>query len=155
MSPVAQGVEQVAVIALVDDDADFLHLVAELLQDHGWSTVTCPTEADAVRCIEHQHPDLVILDIRLDHREGGWHILERMKADARTRAIPVIVCSAALDDLQRRAAWLQERHVATLAKPFDIDDLISLVDRSLGGTGDPKGGSDPHRDRDGHRCGNG
>lgn len=144
---------EVTLIALVDDDADFTHLVSELLEDRGWSTISCHNEADAMRCVDHNHPDLIILDIRLDHRASGWHILESLQANPQTRSIPVIVCSAALDDLRRQEEWLRERHILTLPKPFDIDDLLTLVERSLGGTGDPKGGVDPHHDRDGHRCG--
>lgn len=126
-----------ATIALVDDDRDFTSLVSELLRLQGWNVVVCNEERDAVRCVRDGHADLVILDIRMSTRQSGWTILEELQDDPSTRALPVIVCSAALDDIRQRRAWLDERGIATLAKPFDIDDLLQLVEKML-----PDGGSD-------------
>lgn len=65
----------------------------------------------------------------MSSRESGWRVLNELQSDQRTRTIPVVISSAALDDLERRAAELQERGVETLAKPFDIDDLLRLIQR--------------------------
>lgn len=120
-----------AMIALIDDDPDFIGLVAELLRDRGWDVVTCEQETEAVHCVQSSHPDLVILDVRMSTRESGWNILEAIRNDAATHDIPVIVCSAAIDDLRAREAWMRERGVAALAKPFDVDDLLSMVSSML------------------------
>ena len=121
----------VARIVLVDDDRDFTSLVSEILRQQGWDVVACNVEADAVRCIRDAHPDLSILDIRMSTRESGWRIVEELQRDPATSSLPIIVCSAAMDDIQRRALWMEERGIATLSKPFDIDDLIQLVQEML------------------------
>ena len=62
-------------------------------------------------------------------KESGWRVLAELAADPRTRAIPVIVSSAALDDLSNRGDELRERGIETLPKPFDIDDLLMMIER--------------------------
>lgn len=124
-------------IVLVDDDRDFASLVSELLRENGWDVVICAEEDDAVRCVREAQPAVVILDVRMRSRESGWHILEQMENAPDLRGIPVIVCSAAVDDMERRAAWMEARGVRRLVKPFDIDDLLTLIARSLNANGDP------------------
>jgi CheY-like chemotaxis protein len=116
-------------VVIVDDDPDFTHLVTELLRDQGYDVGSCDDEAAALQCVVEEGADLVILDLRMSSRESGWRVLNELQSDQRTRDIPVVISSAALDDLERRAADLQERGVETLAKPFDIDDLLRLIQR--------------------------
>lgn len=118
-------------IALVDDDRDFTMLVAELLRQQGWEVAACNVEEEAVACVSEPPADLAILDIRMSRRASGWNILEQLQENPATRDIRVIVCSAATDDLQRRAEWMHSRGIAPLPKPFDIDDLLQLVERML------------------------
>ena len=125
-------------IALVDDDSDFTGLVSELLRLQGWEVVVCNNEDDAVRCVLDERADLVILDIRMSTRESGWHILEELQRHRDSASLPIIVCSAAVDDMQSRRPWLEERGIAVLTKPFDIDDLLRLVESMLPGDGAPK-----------------
>jgi CheY-like chemotaxis protein len=118
-------------IVLIDDDPDFIGLVAELLRDHGRDVVTCDEDTEAVSCVQASDPDLVILDVRMSTRESGWEILESLQNDPSTAEIPVIVCSAAIDDLEARSGWMAENGVTPLPKPFDIDDLLSMVNSLL------------------------
>jgi CheY-like chemotaxis protein len=118
-------------IALIDDDPDFTGLILELLAEYGWDAVACNDDCTAVDCVRDEQPDLVILDVRMRTRESGWQILDRLADDPDLRAIPIIICTAALDDLKARQDWLDERHIATLAKPFDIDDLLRRLDRAV------------------------
>jgi DNA-binding response OmpR family regulator len=67
----------------------------------------------------------------MEQPDSGWLLLDLLRSDARTRTIPVLVCSAACDDLRSREAWLSDRHIDALHKPFDIDDLYASVRRAL------------------------
>jgi response regulator RpfG family c-di-GMP phosphodiesterase len=58
--------------------------------------------------------------------------LEIIKLDPATSSIPIIVCSAAVDDLRSHEPWLMHHGIVTLAKPFDIDDLYKRVESALG-----------------------
>lgn len=118
-------------IAVVNDDTDFLTLMGELLEDRGWTPIIHREGEDAFRLLQQDVPDLIILDIRMGHPEQGWTILELLTLDPETRTIPVVVCSAAIDDMRKRQDWLHEKGISILPKPFDIDDLYRSVETAL------------------------
>jgi CheY-like chemotaxis protein len=125
------------VIAVVNDDTDFLEMMQELLSQEGYQTVMHREESTAHELIRSEQPNLVILDIRLATPEAGWKIMELMRLDPQTTQIPMIACSADSRALREKAAWLQEHRIEILGKPFDLDDLLELVQRLVGS---PPGG---------------
>lgn len=118
-------------IAVVNDDPTFIEFVRELLEDEGYATTAYREGPTAAAFLQATRPDLLVLDIRLEQPEGGWAVLEELRADARTRSLPVIVCSADRPFLHRRAAELQAYRCAVLEKPFRITELYALVDAML------------------------
>jgi CheY-like chemotaxis protein len=120
-------------IAVINDDVPFLGLMHDLLQAiEGYEVLICK-EGDGAHAFVKQHrPDLVILDIRLGGEEVGWTILELLTLDPATRPIPVIVCSAAVQQLQAHEPLLRRYGVAVLPKPFDLDALLEQVRAGLG-----------------------
>ena len=121
----------VAHIVVVDDYQEFAELVEEVLGESGYAVSWCGEEKEALTCITSEHPDLVLLDIRLDEPGSGWKVLDQVRANPATAETPVIVCSAAVDALHAREAWLIERGVGTLSKPFDIQDLLQMIEQTL------------------------
>ncbi len=120
-------------IAVVNDDSDFLSLMHDLLEEsEGYQVSVCKEGNHAYEFIKELAPDLVILDIRIGHQESGWMILELLTLDPRTRTIPVIVCSAAISDLQMHQPMLEQLGVDVLAKPFDLEMLLDKVSKALG-----------------------
>jgi twitching motility two-component system response regulator PilH len=94
------------VIAVVNDDTAFLNLMYELLTDEGYSCFLHIVGSTAYEKIRDEMPDLVILDVRMDEPESGWHVFDLLKLDPETHDIPVIVCSAdAHKFVTRRSAW--------------------------------------------------
>jgi PAS domain S-box-containing protein len=77
---------------------------------------------------EHQ-PDVILLDLHLPDM-SGVEVLRRLRAQERTRDIPVIIVSAdATPDIMQR---LQDEGAnAYLTKPIDVDELLSAIARSL------------------------
>lgn len=57
--------------------------------------------------------------------------MQTLKMDRATAAIPMIICSAAIRDLKEIEGHLTAQNVGVLYKPFDVDELISLVNRKL------------------------
>ena len=120
-------------IALVNDDTTFLELMQDLLaNDEGYEVLICKESDAAYEFVKGQRPDLVILDIRMGGEEAGWTILELLTLDPDTRPIPLIVCSAAIRDLQDHESLLQQYGVGVLPKPFDLDALLEKVRTALG-----------------------
>ena len=132
-SPARNGDDVTKLIAVIDDDPDMLSLMRELLREaQGYSVLLLQREDTAYGRIQGALPDAIILDLRLEHPEGGWHILENIRLDPALANIPVIVCSGDLRVIQERAADLRRHKAEVLPKPFDLHDLLSMLNRLIG-----------------------
>jgi CheY-like chemotaxis protein len=118
-------------IAVVNDDTVFLDMMAAVLSERGWDTRVYREGHNAFGELKRDPPDLIILDIRMGSPETGWTLLELLVLARETRDIPVIVCSAAIRDLQAHEETLQQYGVAILPKPFDIARLYTEVEQAL------------------------
>ncbi|HET9015478.1 MAG TPA: response regulator [Thermomicrobiaceae bacterium] len=119
-------------VAVVNDDTAFLELMEELLSDEGYRTVIHRESDTAYQAIRGAMPALVILDIRMEHPEGGWNVLELLRLDPKTTGIPVIVCSADAIQLRAKQEHLQRHRAVSIEKPFDLDELLELVVSQIG-----------------------
>lgn len=118
-------------IAVVDDDTVFLEMMAAVLAERGWDARIYREQGTAFAELQQDPPDLIILDIRMETPETGWTLLELFTLDPRLCTIPVIVCSAALLDLQAHSEWLGQNGIAILPKPFNIIQLYREVEAAL------------------------
>jgi CheY-like chemotaxis protein len=121
-------------IAIIDDDVVFLELMNDLLAlGEGYEVVTNSRWQVSLDFVRNVRPDLVMLDLMMGREQNGWAILESLRQDPATSHIPVIVCSAAAPALDQHADRLRHGRVSALAKPFDVEKLLSEVDRLLKG----------------------
>lgn len=119
-------------IAVVNDDTQFLRMMQMILEDAGFDAELFFEQDNAYQWLCTVRPDLIILDIRIGAPDGGWIILDLLTLDPKTADIPVIVCSAAHDDLLRKQQFLTDLGVRILLKPFEIDTLLASVHSMLG-----------------------
>jgi CheY-like chemotaxis protein len=119
-------------IGVVNDDTVFLQLMDELLVEEGYSTFIHFVGSTAYERIKQEQPDLVILDIRMEHPEAGWITLDLIRLDPTTRAIPVIVSSADVPQLRQKEDILRQMNCTPLAKPFDLDILMETIQSIIG-----------------------
>jgi DNA-binding response OmpR family regulator len=113
-------------ILVIDDDETLASLLHEVLADQHYQVETCTDGESAYRHAVICQPDLIVLDLLL----GGIHgltILSQLKQDPRTQSIPILVSSAASDQLNRVHRLLQTLGCQTLAKPFDLDELVDRI----------------------------
>jgi DNA-binding NarL/FixJ family response regulator len=119
-------------IIVIDDDHVLAELMQTLLVESSFDVVVCRRWQEAHQFVLRERPDLVVLDLRLGDSEYGWRVLDHMTLDPSTRHIPVIICSGAHESLQAHApALLREHGVYILAKPFDLDSLLGVVDEAM------------------------
>jgi CheY-like chemotaxis protein len=115
-------------IILINDDTTFLDLMHDLLEKvEGYEVMFCKEGDRAYEFVRAQQPDLIILDIRMGGEETGWMLLELLTLDLQTRPIPIIVCSAAIRDLQEYQPLLDQFGIGVLPKPFDLEVLLEKV----------------------------
>jgi len=126
--PVAETVEAAApIVVLVDDEVAYDQLIGDILvKEMGCYVLVC-TRADQVEpIVAGTRPALVLLDLVLPGG-GGLAALEALKANPATSGVPVIVCTAVSLRAHQRQEVLASGAAAILDKPFDLDDLLTLV----------------------------
>lgn len=109
-------------ILVVEDDDLIRELVNLVLSGAGYEVMTATDGAAALQAIEGAQPDLVLLDMRMPGMDG-WEFARRYRAQPEPHA-PIVVLTAARD-AAARAAEIQAN--GYLGKPFDVNELLSLV----------------------------
>lgn len=120
-------------ILVVNDTQEILELFRMLLEEEeGYDVVLSGFPIQQVKEIEHIKPDLIILDLVLGDEKSGMQMLQMLKMQRSTAAIPVLVCTAALQIVREQEGYLVSQGVHVVYKPFEIDDLIANVKQLLG-----------------------
>lgn len=131
--------ERPAHILVVNDTQEILELFIQILHDEAGYEVTTtsfqPIMIDYVKTIK---PDLIVSDHVFGEEKIGWQFIQRLKMDRDTVHIPVIVCSGAVRELKEMEGYLMSKNVGVLFKPFDVDELLLLVQRKLEDAADAK-----------------
>jgi len=117
-------------ILYVEDMVENVRLVEQILRQRPSITVLPAMLAEVALDLARQHrPDLILLDLRLPDMPGE-EVLRRLRADARTLDIPVIILSA--DATRQRIDQLRADGVMDyLIKPIDVRGLLRTVDAAL------------------------
>jgi len=118
-------------IAVVNDDTEFIGLMHDLLAEEDYRVSTHLVAANAYRELLAAQPDLIVLDIRMETPEAGWQLLEMLRLNRVTTDIPVIVCSADAPFLRAKEEHLRQQGYEILEKPFDIVALLEKVELAL------------------------
>ncbi len=121
-------------VTVVNDNPEFLDLVHDILEGDRYDTTLVDGDRpDALDLIRSSRPDLLMIDVRLGvEGDHGWEIAQEVRSEPQFEELPVLLCSADTLALQELEAGLAEtRRVATLAKPFAIESLLSTIDELL------------------------
>lgn len=114
-------------VLAIDDDADFLAIIRETLEKQGITVRTAATAVEGLAQAQENPPRLVVLDIRLPDRDG-LDVLHALKANARTKDVPILVVSV----VDERLEGLRLGAVEYLVKPIDRARLVEAALRALG-----------------------
>ena len=119
-------------ILVVNDTQEILELFRMLLEEEeGYDVVLSGFPIQQVKEIEHIKPDLIILDLVLGDEKTGMQMLQMLKMQRSTAAIPVLVCTAALQIVREQEGYLVSQGVHVVYKPFEIDDLLTNIEQLL------------------------
>ena len=120
-------------IAVVDDDAAMRQLLETVLIEAGYAVQCWPSGIAAYDHLVRHPPALLILDLALGNDpEAGWEVLTLLRAERQTARIPVILLSANGVFLHRREHILRtKKHATPLAKPFEVDALLTRIEQAL------------------------
>ncbi|MFF1274640.1 PleD family two-component system response regulator [Streptomyces marokkonensis] len=120
-------------VLVVDDNKVIRQLIRVNLELEGIEVVTAADGAECLDVVHQVRPDLVTLDVAMP-RLDGLRTAGRLRADPRTRDIPLAIVSACTQ--YEVESGLDVGVDAFLAKPFDPQELVRLVRELIG---DPLG----------------
>ena len=116
-------------ILVIDDDPSILATIAEVLADEGYSVQTASNGAEGLATLSEHLPSLVLLDMRMPVLDG-WGFMDALHK--RGIQLPIVVMTAAQD---ARKWGLEIGAAESLAKPFDLINLLAIVDRLTNNNG--------------------
>jgi len=116
-------------ILIVDDTPANLRLLSALLTEHGYRARPARNGKLALMSAQAAPPDLILLDIRMPDL-SGYEVCEQLKADPRTRDIPVIFISA-LDQTEDKIKAFTFGGVDYITKPFRVEEVLARVKTHL------------------------
>jgi PAS domain S-box-containing protein len=116
-------------ILVVDDDAAMRRVVEMLLAGRGWVVETAADGRMALAALQERIPDLVLMDLVMPGI-GGLGALRQLRAEARTRRLPIILMSV-ISEEESRVKALEAGASDYLIKPFSERDLLARVTTQL------------------------
>jgi DNA-binding response OmpR family regulator len=111
-------------ILVVDDDRDLRQLYRAALMLAGFQVETAEDGISALRRIDEERPDLVVLDLHMPCIDG-LAVLSELRANSATFSVPVVVVTGTEHEFAPGEAS------ALLKKPCEPEELISVIERYL------------------------
>ena len=115
---------------MADDEKNIVRLMQMSLERAGYEVITASDGVEALRVIEREVPDLIVMDITMPHMDG-MEVLRKLKSDPLFRPIPVILYSVKSQDADIFHATELGADLY-LNKPIDPQELIRCVHGFLG-----------------------
>jgi two-component system cell cycle response regulator DivK len=119
------------VVLIVEDNAANMKLASFLLEKAGHEVLAAADAESGLMLARERHPDLILMDIHLPGMDG-IEAIRLLKADAATRAIPVIALTALAmkgDEERIRDAGFD----GYVAKPIRYQEFLVTIGERLGG----------------------
>ncbi len=116
-------------ILVVDDTPENLQLLVGMLSERGYEVRPVPNGKLALSGAKNFPPDLILLDIMMPGMDG-YEVCKELKADERTKDIPVIFISALSDVLDKVKAF-SVGGVDYITKPFQMEEVVARVETHL------------------------
>lgn len=119
-------------VLVVDDDPLIQQVVHDCLDAEGYRVAHATTFAEAVDALTHTRFDVILADVLGSATAASadqWTILDEISA--RAGYTPVVIFTAHSE--REMADWAARGFRDLLCKPFDLDDLVSTVERHIAG----------------------
>ena len=121
-------------VLVVDDERDVAELMRFNLGKEGYEVIVVPTGADALKQARDLQPDLILLDIMVPQL-NGWEVCRRLKQDAETRSIPVIMVTGRVEEGDKVLGFEMGAD-DYVTKPFSPRELLARI-RAVARRGTP------------------
>ncbi len=126
-------------ILAINNDPAILALFRDLLGEAGFAVTTQVYVDRELAQIKALNPDLIVLDYMWANEDASWSLLQMLRMDRETAAIPIVLCTGAVREVEALAGHLEEMGVRVVLKPFNIDRLVEAIAEALDRSADPAG----------------
>lgn len=116
-------------VMVVDDEEHNRTLLRDSLEARGYRVVEAENGITALRKVEEQTPDVILLDIMMPKMDG-FDVCRRLKKYWKSAHVPILVLTA-LSDRQDRLMAIEAGANDFLTKPLDVQDVIMRVGNAL------------------------
>lgn len=112
-------------VLIVDDDAQLVSMLQDMLETEGYDVETCSNGHDALNRIREKPPMVMILDLVMPELDG-WMLLRSLRSTTQGQRLPVIIMSGTLrpsDKLRSLGTTMKIAPTIALPKPFSLEDF--------------------------------
>jgi len=117
-------------IICVEDEPEMIDLIRLILGRRGFEVKGAAGGVEGLNLIRQEPPDLVLLDLMMPDMDG-WEVYQQMKADEKTKNIPVIVVTAKAQSIDKVLGLHIAKVDDYITKPFSPQDLMNSVEKVL------------------------
>jgi len=121
-------------ILVVDDDPDLVFILKTALEKDGYAVSTAGTGLEGLEKAKSEHPDLILLDLMMPKMDGQEMNI-RLKKDARTAGIPVVILTGYGRFKELMEARKNFQVAAYLEKPVPLKKILETIKQVLGDHG--------------------
>lgn len=118
-------------VVCIEDEPDMIELMRLLLTRQGFEVIGARGGKEGLELVEQNLPELILLDIMMPDMDG-WQVYDQLKANPKTRDIPVIVVTARAQTAEKLAALGEAGVDDYIVKPFGPGQLVDSIERVLG-----------------------
>lgn len=122
--------ETIRRVLYIEDDMEMIDLVTLILSRRGFEVIGAHGGQKGLETVLRDPPDLVLLDLMMTDLDG-WDVFQQIKANKKTRNIPVIVITAKSQPIDRVLGLHIAKVDDYISKPFHPKDLLEAIDRVL------------------------
>ncbi|MGZ4149835.1 MAG: response regulator [Actinomycetota bacterium] len=120
-----------ATILIIDDEDVIGLIIRHHLEPDGHEVLLATDGPSGIALAERERPDAIVLDLMMPEMDGH-EVLDHLKADIRTREIPVVVLTV-MRSFHRDARCIEQGAAKVVGKPFDPGELtIDLLELATG-----------------------
>ena len=114
-------------ILIVEDADSIRRMIEALVTGRGHEVVAVGNGARGLEAARAQTPDLILLDLNLPGAIDGYEVCSRLRADDKTKLVPILIISA-MDDARSKERALGAGATAYYTKPFSPTALLKEIE---------------------------
>jgi len=115
-------------IICIEDEPEMIDLIRLILGRRGFNVIGAAGGKEGLEKVREEPPDLILLDLMMPDMDG-WEVYQQIKADEKTKDIPVIVVTAKAQSIDKVLGLHIAKVDDYIAKPFSPQELLASVDK--------------------------